>query len=150
MRRIPWLRLQTCSAFENDLIFPDFLNTDIIWGYNNGTRIDFCTRVTIWSARSFCDLFMTCKSVTLPVAEKNSYCQPCTAFFQDWNIAYLCHGTHAWEITPHKINPFVLRMIPTVSNCRGQDYNNEINKYNVGVIICVIIGKGWDRSRIFN
>ena len=38
---------------------------------------------TIWSARSFCDLFMTCKSVTLPVAEKNSYCQPCTAFFQD-------------------------------------------------------------------
>ena len=70
MRRIPWLRLQTCSAFASDLIFPDFLNTDIIWGYNNGTRIDFCTRVTIWSARSFCDLFMTCKSVTLPVAEK--------------------------------------------------------------------------------
>ena len=41
-------------------------------------------------------------------------------------------------------------MIPTVSNCRGQDYNNQINKYNVGVIICVIIGKGWDRSRILN
>ena len=70
MRRIPWLRLQTCSAFANDLIFPNFLNTDIIWRYNNGTRIEFCTRVTIWSARSFCDLFMTCKSVILPVAEK--------------------------------------------------------------------------------
>ena len=41
-------------------------------------------------------------------------------------------------------------MIPTVSNCRGQDYNNQINKYNVDVIICVIIGKGWDRSRILN
>ena len=37
-------------------------------------------------------------------------------------------------------------MIPTVSNCRGQDYNNQINEYNVGVII----GKGWDRSRILN
>ena len=33
---------------------------------------------------------------------------------------------------------------------RGLDYNNQINKYNVGVIICVIIGKGWDRSRILN
>ena len=32
----------------------------------------------------------------------------------------LCHGMHACEITPHKINPFVLRMIPTVSNCCGQ------------------------------
>ena len=41
-------------------------------------------------------------------------------------------------------------MIPTVSNFRGQDYNDQINKYNVGVIICVIIGKGWDRSRILN
>ena len=41
MRRIPWLRLQTCSSFENDLIFPDFLNTDIIWGYNNETRMIF-------------------------------------------------------------------------------------------------------------
>ena len=40
-------------------------------------------------------------------------------------------------------------MIPTVSNGRGQDYNNQINKYNVGVI-CVIIGKAWDRSRILN
>ena len=63
---------------------------------------------------------------------------------------YVMERMHACEITPHKINPFVLRMIPTVSNCRGQDYNNQINKYNVGVIICVIIGKGWDRSRILN
>ena len=107
-----WLRLQTCSAFVHDMILIDVLNTYIIWRYNNGAPIDFTNREIILLAKLFCDVFMTCLSARLRVTETVPIASH-APFFHGWNTRYLCYGMHACEITPHKINTFISRIIVT-------------------------------------